>query len=74
MARLRVSSGAEICALLAEHDFVGVRRSGSHVVMQRSEAETTVTVVVPQHKELRRGTLRSIIRQSGLPRRLFEAR
>jgi predicted RNA binding protein YcfA (HicA-like mRNA interferase family) len=40
--------------------------------MQRRAADTTTTVPVPDHDELRTGTLRSIIRQSGLPRLLFE--
>jgi predicted RNA binding protein YcfA (HicA-like mRNA interferase family) len=40
--------------------------------MQRPTDGSTVTVVVPDHSELRRGTLLSIIRQSGLPRSLFE--
>lgn len=49
-----------------------VRRRGSHVVMQKTLGETTVTVPVPDHREIRIGTLLSIIRQSGLPRSLFE--
>jgi len=40
--------------------------------MQRRDAGTTTTVIVPEHRELRTGTLLSIIRQSGLPRALFE--
>jgi predicted RNA binding protein YcfA (HicA-like mRNA interferase family) len=40
--------------------------------MQQRTAETTVTVPVHDHDELRTGTLLSIIRQSGLPRTLFE--
>ncbi|MCY4014121.1 MAG: type II toxin-antitoxin system HicA family toxin [Gammaproteobacteria bacterium] len=72
MARLRVASGRQVCELLAENGFVQVRRHGSHVVMQKSEGGTTVTVPVPDHRELRIGTLRSIIRQSGLPRSVFE--
>jgi len=51
-----------------------MRRRGSHVVMQRRTEDTTVTVPVPTHDERKTGTLRSIIRQSGLPRSLFEAR
>lgn len=49
-----------------------VRQRGSHIVMQRRTAESTITVPVPNHAELRIGTLQSIIRQSGLPRTLFE--
>lgn len=40
--------------------------------MQRRVAGSTVTVPVPDHREILVGTLRSIIRQSGLPRSLFE--
>ena len=40
--------------------------------MQKRSAETTVTVPVPDHAEIRIGTLLSIIRQSGLTRTLFE--
>jgi predicted RNA binding protein YcfA (HicA-like mRNA interferase family) len=41
--------------------------------MQRREVGSTTTVPVPDHQELRIGTLRSIIRQSGVPRGEFEA-
>jgi predicted RNA binding protein YcfA (HicA-like mRNA interferase family) len=48
-----------------------VRQRGSHIVMQRRTGETTVTVPVPNHREIRIGTLQSIIRQSQLPKGLF---
>jgi predicted RNA binding protein YcfA (HicA-like mRNA interferase family) len=41
--------------------------------MQKRLADTTRTVPVPDHAELRMGTLQSIIRQSGVPRTEFEA-
>jgi predicted RNA binding protein YcfA (HicA-like mRNA interferase family) len=67
-------SGKDVCAILERHEFVEVRRRGSHVVMQRGNADSgTTTVPVPDHKELKLGTLRSIIRQSGVPRSEFEA-
>ena len=72
MARLRVLSGREVCRILAAHGFAEVRRRGSHVVMQKSGEGGTVTVPVPDHEELRAGTLMSIIRQSGVPRSEFE--
>ena len=40
--------------------------------MQRVEGGDTTTVPVPDHGELRTGTLMSIIRQSGLARTFFE--
>ena len=72
MGKLRVLSGREVCAILARFGFVPVRRRGSHVAMQRVDAAGTITVAVPDHDELKQGTLRSIIRQSGVPREEFE--
>lgn len=43
--------------------FVEVSQRGSHRKLRNGEA----TVIVPMHKELAAGTLRSIIRQSGMP-------
>jgi predicted RNA binding protein YcfA (HicA-like mRNA interferase family) len=72
LGKLRALSGQEACRILAAHGFAEVRRRGSHVVMQKAEGDSTITVPVPDHKELRTGTLMSIIRQSGLPRSAFE--
>ncbi len=72
MGKLAVLSGKEVCKILARHGFQEVRRRGSHVVMQRRSTIGTTTVPVPDHHELRIGTLLSIIRQSGLPRSEFE--
>jgi len=70
--RLRVLSGRQVCKIMAEHGFEQVRQKGSHLIMQKRIGNTTVTVPVPDHDELRMGTLLGIIRQSGLPRSLFE--
>jgi len=73
LGKLRLLSGKEVCAILARHGFTEVRRRGSHVVMQRRLATGTITVPVPDHREVKLGTLRSIIRQSELPRADFES-
>ena len=73
MAKLRVLTGADVCRILAGEGFAEVRRRGSHAIMQKRIADSTVTVPVPMHGALRRGTLMSIIRQSGLPRTMFES-
>ena len=72
MGKLRPLSGREVIAILAEQGFEEVRRRGSHVVLQKRATGSTITVVVPAHKEIRTGTLASIVRQSQLPRCLFE--
>ena len=68
MPKLRVFSGAELCDLLIKQGFERVRHRGSHVIVRRGQ----VSFPVPLHRQLDRGTLRGIIRQSGLPRSLFE--
>jgi predicted RNA binding protein YcfA (HicA-like mRNA interferase family) len=72
LGRLRVLSVREVRRILEEHDFALVRQRGDHMVMQRQTPGSTITVPVPDHRELRVGTLMSIIRQSQLPRTLFE--
>jgi len=71
--KLRVLSGKEACKIMSRHGFKKVRQKGSHIIMQKQESGTTITVPVPDHNELRVGTLSGIIKQSGLPRALFEA-
>ncbi|HEX9860073.1 MAG TPA: type II toxin-antitoxin system HicA family toxin [Nitrospirota bacterium] len=72
MGRLRVLSGKDICDILARHGFVEARRHGSHIAMQKKTSTGTITVPVPDHHEVRVGTLQSIIRQSDIPRSEFE--
>lgn len=55
-------SGAEVVKALVTAVFVEVSQRGSHRKLRNGEA----TVIVPMHKELASGTLRSIIRQSGM--------
>ena len=72
MGKLRVFSGKKLCQLLEKHGFVKVRQRGSHVVVQKKTKSSTITVPVPIHSTIRIGTLQSVIRQSKLPRELFE--
>jgi predicted RNA binding protein YcfA (HicA-like mRNA interferase family) len=50
-----------------------VRQSGSHLRMEGQVDGKRMCVTIPEHDSIQIGTLVSIIRQSGLPRRLFEA-
>jgi predicted RNA binding protein YcfA (HicA-like mRNA interferase family) len=71
--RLRRFSGRELRALLERQGFVLVRQRGSHMIMQRVRPEGgTITVPIPDHREIKTGTLLGIIAQSALPRSLFE--
>ncbi len=71
MPKLGIFSGAEVCDILRSQGFELVRQRGSHMVMQRRVGDTTITVPVPNHREIRVGTLQSIIRQSQLSKELF---
>ena len=71
MSRLPVVSGAECIKALGKLGFEVYRQRGSHIVLIRKfpPAQTTI----PNHKELDRGTLRAIIRQTGLTVEEFAA-
>jgi len=72
LPKLRVLSGLEVCRILNKNGFAEVRKRGSHIIMQKKTEDSTITIPVPNHKEIRCGTLLSIIRQSGLNRTIFE--
>jgi predicted RNA binding protein YcfA (HicA-like mRNA interferase family) len=71
LPKLPVLSGQDVRRVLEFHGFQLVRQRGSHMVMQRADEGGTTTIPVPDHDELRTGTLRSIIRQSGLAVEVF---
>lgn len=64
MTRLPVVSGKQCVRALEKIGFVVRRQSGSHVIMKRVQPPATVSV--PLHRELRPGTLRSIIDEAGV--------
>ena len=43
-----------------------MRTRGSHAIMKKQTAERSTTIPVPLHKELAKGTLKSIMNQAGL--------
>ena len=57
-------SGREAAAALSRVGFSLKRQHGSHMILRRGDP--FAQVVVPDHKELDRGTLRALIRQAGL--------
>jgi predicted RNA binding protein YcfA (HicA-like mRNA interferase family) len=56
MARLPVCSGKEAVRVFGRLGWKQVRQSASHIVLYREGA--SITLSVPDHKELDRGTLR----------------
>ncbi len=72
MGKLKILSGKEVCKILFDQGFIQVRQKGSHIVMQKRVENRTITVPVPNHTEIKIGTLQSIIRQSGISREYFQ--
>ena len=64
MSGLPRISGRECVRALVGIGFYTRRQRGSHIILRRDDP--FAQLVVPDHKELDRGTLRAIIRQSGL--------
>ncbi|WP_133512578.1 type II toxin-antitoxin system HicA family toxin [Candidatus Thiosymbion oneisti] len=64
MSGLPRISGRDCVKALGRVGFHLKRQHGSHMILRRDDPFTQV--VVPNHKELDRGTLRAIIRQVGL--------
>ncbi len=65
MARLPVVSGRDLIRALEKTGYVVDRQKGSHIVL-RQTSEPFRRVTVPDHKEIAKGTLRSILRHTGL--------
>ena len=55
-------SGAEVMRVLQKLGFVIARQKGSHVILRRGSAGC----VVPNHKELKIGTLSGTLKQAGV--------
>jgi predicted RNA binding protein YcfA (HicA-like mRNA interferase family) len=64
VAKLPVLSARECIVALEKVGFYVIRQRGSHITLRRDSPPGRVTV--PNHKELRTGMLRAIIRQAGL--------
>ena len=62
--RLPVVSGAQLIRALERHGWQVIRQRGSHVRLRHPDRQTLL--VVPLHKELKRGTLHGILRDAGL--------
>lgn len=68
--RLPVVSGRKVVKALTRAGFEVVGRKGSHIRLKKQRGRTLI-VVVPDHKEIERGTLISILKQASLDREEF---
>lgn len=64
--RLPVVSGAQLIRALEQAGWQVARQRGSHVRLRH--ADRNLFLVVPLHRELKRGTLAGILRDAGIDR------
>jgi predicted RNA binding protein YcfA (HicA-like mRNA interferase family) len=69
MPKLPVLSANEVIKVLRRFGFVVYRQSGSHIHLWNEERKLLVTV--PNHPELAKGTLISILKQAKIEREEF---
>ena len=66
MPKLPILSGSDVVKVLSKMGYSHMRTRGSHAIMKKQTAERSTTIPVPLHKELAKGTLKSIMRQTGI--------
>lgn len=59
-----VLSGREVARVFGRFSWTVVRQRASHIIMIKEGEMATLSI--PDHKEVARGTLRSLIRASGI--------
>nr|QNO56974.1 hypothetical protein PHLPJACP_00032 [Methanosarcinales archaeon ANME-1 ERB7] len=64
MAKLPVISGLKAVKAFSKAGWVSSRQTRNHVIMEKVGDSSTLSV--PKHKELKRGTLRDLIKDAGL--------
>ena len=57
-------SGRQMVVGLCRAGFYVLHQKGSHVILRRDEPKTTISV--PDHRQLRVGTVKAILHQAGL--------
>ena len=63
MPKIKVFSGKDVIKILGSLGFVIGSQKGSHVKLIRFKSKEKQVLVIPNHKEIDRGTLRAILRQ-----------
>jgi predicted RNA binding protein YcfA (HicA-like mRNA interferase family) len=65
LSKLPLLSGREICKILKKIGYLADHQTGSHIILRHVDPPHR-RLTVPDHKEIAKGTMRSIIRQAGL--------
>ncbi len=69
--RLPQISGKDVIKILRKNGFVITRQKGSHIRLEKNTPDGTIKITVPNHSELKKGTLHQIIKASGINEEQF---
>jgi predicted RNA binding protein YcfA (HicA-like mRNA interferase family) len=59
-------SGKDTIRALERLGFLQIRQQGSHIILKKQTPNGEIGCVVPLHRELALGTLKSILKQAGI--------
>lgn len=68
---LPIVSERKVIKALTKAEFQVAGRKGSHVKLKKRVDDKVLIVIVPDHEELARGTLKAILRQANMTRENF---
>jgi predicted RNA binding protein YcfA (HicA-like mRNA interferase family) len=64
MPKLKVLSGSDVVKIFFNFGFIVFSQKGSHIKLRREVNGAKQTLVIPNHKEIDKGTLSEIVKQS----------
>ena len=68
----RLYSAKVVLAALQRANFAIISQKGSHIKLHKRQGDKTLTVIVPNHKEIAIGTFGSILKQADMNRKELE--
>lgn len=68
----KLYSARIILSALKRADFIITTQKDSHIKLHKRVTDQTLTVIVPNHKEVARGTFSSILNQANMTEQEFE--
>lgn len=69
MSKLPSLSGRDIVKIFQGFGWEVARQKGSHIILVKEGSMSTLSV--PDHREVAKGTLRTLIRKAGITRKEF---
>jgi predicted RNA binding protein YcfA (HicA-like mRNA interferase family) len=70
LSRLPVCSGSDAVKAFSRLGYVVDHQTGSHIILRHPNLRR---LTIPNHRELAKGTLRSLIREAGITKEQFDA-